>query len=233
MKKSIKITAMVTMSMLIFASGVVSASTVKKQIKAVLNKSTKFTLNGNNTTLKNDKGKKVYPIQYNDNYYVPVNSICNILRTPVVVNSKKNSITIGEREDKSLIDKEFTMTAGNSVFSTIQRTTDKSHLTLGNVVFNKGIIYNIDEHVVDKDLTVTINGKYSKLSFSAFGDNSTPLTLSVVDGDRDVELASMQISNRSVSSLKDIPIGGIKKIIFRPEKNDNASKLTIGDPIVK
>lgn len=69
-----------------------------QEIKAYLNPSIKFKMNGQPVQLKNGSGAVVAPISYKDTTYLPVRSVSDLLGVTVKFDAATNTISLGSRQ---------------------------------------------------------------------------------------------------------------------------------------
>jgi hypothetical protein len=77
-------------------AGVVAGANLQ-EIKAFLNPSMKFKLNGQPVQLKNSSGAVVAPITYNNTTYLPVRAVSDLLGVAVKFDPAANTILLGEQ----------------------------------------------------------------------------------------------------------------------------------------
>ncbi|WP_310833050.1 stalk domain-containing protein [Paenibacillus pedocola] len=77
-------------------AGVVAGANLQ-EIKAFLNPSIKFKLNGQPVQLKNSSGAVVAPITYNNTTYLPVRAVSDLLGVAVKFDPTANTIFLGEQ----------------------------------------------------------------------------------------------------------------------------------------
>ncbi|MFD1907366.1 stalk domain-containing protein [Paenibacillus rhizoplanae] len=68
-----------------------------QEIKAFLNPSIKFKMNGQPVQLKNGSGAVIAPISYKDTTYLPVRSVSDLLGVTVKFDAATNTISLGEQ----------------------------------------------------------------------------------------------------------------------------------------
>jgi len=91
------IVLLAAVSVLSMSTGAIAASTVTP-IKAFLDGTLKFKVDGADWTPRDGAGKEALPITYEGTTYLPVRAVSNLFKTPIKYDGKTKTILIGEAE---------------------------------------------------------------------------------------------------------------------------------------
>ncbi len=200
------------------------AASSNKDIKAVLNQGIKIKSGGVVQQMKDSNGKELYPISYNGNTYVPVNSICKMLDVPVRWDNSLQTLFVGAevQQPKSILK----FKSKTSDYSS--KVTDKGSLTIvgedgAETKFNDGIYYDVWNSAVSASINsayqASIGGTYSSLSFEAYatpkkGSEAKGFKLYVYNVDTEEKLCTIQVDAGKIKTVEDIDITGVKTLGF-------------------
>lgn len=199
--------------LLVSTSAGVYAGTKLQQIKAYLDPSMKFKVDGKPFQPQNDKGAVLAPISYNGSTYLPVRAISNALGVAVEYDGKTNTVLLGEK------------IAGIPIadsFGSDNRTKDPD-LTNYNGKDYKDVFFNNLSGNRSSSFILYPKGKYQKLylQVAAIGED---IERFFVQDDRDD--SKLEIDTIAVSEgLKtfEINISGVDELFVYADVKDGGS----------
>lgn len=203
-----------------------AASNGLQAIQAYLNQNITIKYNGETQTLLDAGGNRVYPITYNNTTYLPVRAISNLLGVEVGWDQATQSVLLGKQETRKDLIAGFTpytefVNKAEPYYSTgaVQfiQSADKQSKAIGGVTVDHWfLLYNrYATGAASPDGTVTcsfnLDGKYSKLTFQAYSDKDTTLT---VYGDSQSVLGQYKLKGGEVPQSFTVNLANAKQLSF-------------------
>ena len=198
---------------LISTSAGVYAGSNLQEIKAFLNPSIKFQVNGKPFQPQNEKGAVLAPISYNGSTYLPLRAISTALGVAVEYNTQTNTIFLGEKG------------VGVSIadgFDSSFRTKDPD-LTKYQDKDYKDVFFNNATGSRSSGFILSPKGKYQKLylQVAAVGKDIDDFFVQDNESDAKLEIDSIHVSE----GLKtfEIDISGVETLYVHAEIEDGGS----------
>ncbi|TYP79814.1 stalk domain-containing protein [Paenibacillus methanolicus] len=200
---------------LLSASAGVYAGNNLQQIKAFLDPSMKFLVNGKPFQPQNDKGAALAPISYNGSTYLPVRAISNALGVSIEYNGATNTVILGEK----LAGVPIADSYGNSGS---QRTKDPQSTSYNGKDY-KDVHFNNLKGARSDGFMLYPKGKYQKLVLqtAAIGEDIEEFFVS--DSDSDVRLKSDSIAVADGLKTYEIDISGYESLFVHAKIKDGGS----------
>lgn len=201
-----------------------SAADTIKEIKAYLDYGITVKYNGETQTLKDASGSTVYPITYNGTTYLPVRAVSNMLGLAVDWDQATKTVLLGEPKGGTNLLENFEpyttyqsrsypeMNHGPVFF---QNATNPANIG-GETVSSWLWLWNITTYRVTypDDLVASFNvgGKYATLTFKAYSDTDTTLT---VMGDNDSVLGEFSLKGGQVPQTFTVDLRSTTQLTFQ------------------
>jgi hypothetical protein len=211
MKKKFIVTGAAAIFLISTSVGIYAGSNLQ-QIKAFLNPSMKFQVNGKPFQPQNDKGAVLAPISYNGSTYLPVRAISKALGVAIEYNNQSNTIFLGEKGVGVSIAEGF---GGNF------RTKDPQ-LTSYNGKDYKDVFFNNATGSRSSGFTLYPKGKYQKLYIQVAAVEKDIESFFVQDQD-DVKLKIDTIDVTEGLKTFEIDISGVESLYVHSELKEGGS----------
>lgn len=237
MKKYNKILILL-ITLVIFSTVIVGiyADTDIKAVAATIADYT-FKHKGKEVELFNKTNKKaLQPLNYNNELYVPIQSIVDLLNIPVKHDEKNKVIEIGQRDGRgdSLLDIPETSSSDVRYFL---KTIDEDALTLNKETFEFGLVLLKPRKNASYSKTFALNKQYERLDFSSLISQTSKkenVEIKFVDVDRKIVLSIIDVSmDRKIEDYS-IKVLGVDRLQITIETGDREiSKYIMGDIFLK
>lgn len=194
------------------SAGVYAGSNLQ-QIKAYLNLSMKFQVNGKPFQPQNDKGAVMAPISYNGSTYLPVRAMSKALGVAIEYDNKTNTIFLGEKG------------VGVSIadgFDSNFRTKDPQ-LTSYNGKDYKDVFFNNADGNRSSGFMLYPKGKYQKLYLQVAAVGKDIEEFFVQDSDTDAKLEIDTIDVAEGLKTFEIDISGVETLFVHSNLKDGGS----------
>ncbi|WP_036674245.1 stalk domain-containing protein [Paenibacillus sp. HGF5] len=179
----------------------VGAAPALEKISANLNWGIKYEVNGEDWVPKDQSGKKLATITYNNSNYIPVKAISEALGSVVEYDSKNQKIIIGEKPDTTIITKE-----GIKINSTSFTTRDKQYTEHNGKDYGSGIVMR-EINNSEKTIILEPKGKYKVLDLSLLPINiRNDISVTIYNGKtkiKELMLSPKDIGQHIVIDIKD------------------------------
>lgn len=201
-----------------------NAAGTLKEISAYLNYGITVKYNGETQALKDASGSTVYPITYNGTTYLPVRAVSNMLGIAVDWDQATQTVLLGESAGGTNLLENFVpytkyqadlypdMNYGPVFF----QNADKSRSIGGETVSSWLCLWNIDTYraTYPDDLIASFNlgGKYTTLTFKAYSDEDTTLT---VMGDNGSVLGDFSLKGGQIPQTFTIDLHSTTQLTFQ------------------
>lgn len=215
MKKKVSIFVLVLGMTASFVVGTAAANGLQ-EIKAYLNTSITFKLEGEEQVLTDATGVRTYPISYNNTTYLPVRSIAELLGIDVGWDQATASVLLGKSKGVDLIDTYKAYSLDEfcwQVQSADKRTEEISGVTCSDWLRWEMGAWNKGERAISFNLL----GKHDTLTFSYYADND--LTLKVL-GDNGFVLGEFPITGKAVAKTVTLPLMKTNELTFLAVMDD-------------
>lgn len=213
-KKSVLTLALVLVLMFSFAAGAAAAGTLQ-EISAYLNSGITIRYNGEVQTMKDASGNRVYPITYNGTTYLPVRAVSDMLGIGVDWDQATQTVSLGEKPDGTdLINTFKPYTAYNGFHTTnFYQTANNKYKSIGGINVDHWIAMESDTSNPEQEYICSFNlgGKYDTLTFQAYSDKDTTLT---VKGDNDSVLAEFNLIGGQTPQTFTVNLLGTTQLTF-------------------
>lgn len=199
MKKGARFTTLAVALALVcgLVIGAAASNGAAQLIQAYLTPGRSVKYEGEVQIMKDEKGNVLYPISYNGSTYLPIRAIAGLLDVPVKWDGDTQTVLLGAPVGGvDLIEtyKPYTSYAANTashISNQFFQNKDRTTINAGGVEISHwiGFCYNGWNH---QEITTSFNigGKYSTLTFKAYANADTTLT---VKGDNDQVLGEYQL----------------------------------------
>lgn len=193
-------------------SGAYAAANVQT-IKAFLNPSIKFNVDGQPVQLKNSSGAVVAPITYNNTTYLPVRAVSDLLGVTVNFDAASNTISLGEQ------------TAGVSIaagFDSMYRTKDPDKTVYLDKDY-KDVYFDNASGARGSSFMLYPNNKYQKLylQVAAIGGDIEDFT--IMDSVTNTVLKRQNITAEQGLITIEANIAGVSEIYVSGDVEDGES----------
>lgn len=202
-----------------------SASSTLQEIQAYLNYGITVKYNGEEQTIMDASGNRLYPITYNNTTYVPLRALSNIFGVAVDWDQATQTVLLGSQERTDLIAsfKPYTsfVNKAEPYYSSgaVQfiQSTDKLKKEIGGITVDHWFtLYNryaTGEPYPTGTVTCSFNleGKYNTLSFQAYSDKDTTLT---VYGDNENILGQYKVKGGEVPQTYTVNLVHTRQLSF-------------------
>jgi hypothetical protein len=191
----------------------VYAGTNLQQIKAYLNPSLKFKVDGVPAQLTNEKGAVVSPITYNNTTYLPIRAVSGLLGVTVNYEASTGTVHLGEQsEGISIADG----------FDSQYRTKDPDKTVYKDKDY-KDVFFNNSEGNRSSSFMLYPNKKYQKLylQVAAIGKDIEQFTIK--DSDADKELRQVNVSAADGLTTVEVDISGVGTLYIYGDVKDGSS----------
>ncbi|WP_433945112.1 stalk domain-containing protein [Paenibacillus sp. SN-8-1] len=207
------ITAGAAAALLMSTSAGVYAGANLQQIKAFLDPSIKFQVNGKPFQPQNDKGAALAPITYNGSTYLPVRAISNALGVAIDYNGQSNTIFLGEKlEGVPIAD-----SAGGDF-----RTKDPQ-LTTYNGKDYKYVYFDNAPSRRASGFMLYPKGKYQKLYLQTAAVGKDIEEFFVSDSDTDAKLKIDKINVADGLKTYEIDISGVQSLFVHADLEEGGN----------
>jgi Copper amine oxidase N-terminal domain. len=199
--------------LLVSTSAGVYAGTKLQQIKAYLDPSMKFKVDGKPFQPQNDKGAALAPISYNNSTYLPVRAISKALGVAIEYDSKTNTILLGEK------------VAGIPIadsFSSNDRTKDPE-LTNYNGKDYKDVFFNNHSGNRSSSFMLYPKGKYQKLYLQVAAIGKDIERFFVQDSDTYIDLEIDKVAVEDGLKTFEVNISGVNTLYVYADVKDGGS----------
>ncbi|WP_054956996.1 stalk domain-containing protein [Paenibacillus dakarensis] len=201
MKKKAAI-ALTSLAMLgCLGTGVYAGSNLQ-EIKAYLNPSIKFKVDGQPVQLKNSSGAVITPISYNNTTYLPVRAISDVLGVTVNFDGKTNTIQLGEQTEG------VSIAAG---FDSLYHTKDPK-MTIYNGKDYKDVFFDNGSGTRGSSFMLYPKGKYQKLYLQVAAIGSDIEDFYIQDSDTDTVLKKQNILVEDGLVTVEVNIAGVQSL---------------------
>ncbi|KGE19376.1 stalk domain-containing protein [Paenibacillus wynnii] len=191
---------------LVSSSAGVYAGSNLQPIKAFLNTTMKFQVNGKPFQLQNDKGAVMAPISYNGSTYLPVRAVSKALGVAIDFNSQSNTIFLGEKGEGVSIAEGF-----DSSF----RTKDPQLTSYAGKDY-KDVFFNNASGSRSSGFMLYPKGKYQKLYIQVAAVGKDIETFFVQDQD-DVKLEIDSINVSEGLKTFEIELNGAESLFVHSD----------------
>lgn len=210
--------------------GNIGASSVNKEIKALLNATLKIKVNGSDFIPAAEDGSRLYPISYNGRTYLPVQSIAKALSVAVSYDAASQTIYIGERDRIPMEGKDYVKNY------TSQFSSDKSQLLINGKQYSWGIVYTGTEGYYEYSGFIYPNGKYQRFGGVACMEDLDKSTEEVIIKIRENNYEGRVLKEITIKKGESIPfeidIAGIKTLYIQNLVTDRVPKNTKPDQMI-
>ncbi len=193
-------------------TGVYAGSNLK-EIKAYLNTGMKFKVDGQPVQLTNSSGAVITPITYDNNTYLPVRAVSNLLGVNVNFDGKTNTIELGEQTEGVSIAKGF-----DSGYH-----TKDPNMTVYNGEDYKDVFFDNGSGARGSSFMLYPEGKYQKLyiQVAAIGEDLKEFTIQ--DSDTDTVLKQQDVRVEDGLVTIEANIAGVKSLYVRGDAQRGGS----------
>ncbi|MFB9326454.1 stalk domain-containing protein [Paenibacillus aurantiacus] len=199
---------------LLSASAGVYAGSNLQQIKAFLDPSMKFLVNGKPFQPQNDKGAALAPISYNGSTYLPVRAISNALGVNIEYNGATNTIILGEKLAGIPI--------ADSYGSSGQRTKDPQSTSYNGKDY-KDVHFNNLSGARSDGFSLYPKGKYQKIVIQVAAIGKDIEEFFVSDAETDIKLKTDTIAVSEGLKTYEIDISGVERLYIHSDLEDGGS----------
>lgn len=173
-----------------------------QEIKAFLNPSIKFKMNGQPVQLKNGSGAVIAPISYKDTTYLPVRSVSDLLGVTVKFDAATNTISLGEQTAGVLIATGFdNMYHTKDPGKTVYKDKDYKDVFFDDASSDRGSSFMLQP---DK--------KYQKLYLQIAAIGGEIKDFSIQDADTNTVLKKQTIDPASGLTTIEVDIAGVSSL---------------------
>ncbi|KAA9008572.1 hypothetical protein F4V43_00095 [Paenibacillus spiritus] len=184
-----------------------------KPIKAFLNPSMKFQVNGQPFQPQNDNGAVLAPIVYNNTTYLPVRSMSKALGVAIDYNQQTNTIYLGEKAEGVSV-------AGT--FSGDFRTKDPQLTTYGDKDY-KDVFFNNSSGTRGASFMLYPKGKYTKLYLQVAAVGKDVEEIFVQDADTDIKLKIGTVAVSEGIKTFEVDISGVNDLFVHADVKSGGS----------
>ncbi|MEK5032812.1 stalk domain-containing protein [Paenibacillus sp. FSL R7-0302] len=173
-----------------------------QEIKAFLNPSIKFKMNGQPVQLKNGSGAVIAPISYKDTTYLPVRSVSDLLGVTVKFDAATNTISLGEQ------------TAGVSIatgFDNMYHTKDPGKTVYKDKDY-KDVFFDDASSDRGSSFMLQPDKKYQKLYLQIAAIGGEIKDFSIQDADTNTVLKKQTIDPASGLTTIEVDIAGVSSL---------------------
>ncbi|MDO7907945.1 stalk domain-containing protein [Paenibacillus sp. JX-17] len=212
MKKKWIAAGAAALTLLSTSAGVYAGSSLQ-QIKAFLDPTMKFQVNGQPFQPQNDKGAVLVPITYQGTTYLPVRAISKALGVNVDFNNKTNTVFLGEKGD------------GVSIAGSINgdfRTKDPQLTTYNGKDF-KDVFFNNASGRRSSGFMLYPKGKYQTLYLQVAAVGKDIENIFVQDSDTDVKLKIGTVDVAEGLKTFEVDISGVQSLYIHADLQDHGS----------
>ncbi|CAM3476272.1 stalk domain-containing protein [Marinicrinis lubricantis] len=205
-KKAVMFISAAAMSVGLIAGA--TAAPVLEDIKAQLNWSTQFKVDGKAWTPEDAEGNKLAPIVYDHTTYLPVRAVSEALDTAVKWDPETQTVILGEDTKQVQIMNEKYKLNNTSVMA----TKDKQYTVQDGTDYASGfVIENIDS--VRKSVTLQPSGQYQKVNLTIYSldQPEKEVDVKIID-DQDAVLKHVKLNSSEPSATFELEIGGAQEI---------------------
>lgn len=212
MKNKVTVALIASAMLGCLGTGVYAGSNLQ-EIKAYLNPGIKFKVDGQPVQLTNSSGAVITPIIYDNNTYLPVRSISNLLGVTVNFDGKSNTIELGEQTEGVSIAKGF---------DSSYHTKDPK-VTIYNGKDYKDVFFDNGSGSRGSSFMLYPEGKYQKLyiQVAAIGEDLKDFT--VQDSDTDTVLKQQDVRVEDGLVTIEVDISGVKALYVRGDAQRGGS----------
>lgn len=196
-----------------------------------------FKYKGKEVTLTSTTSKKtMQPLKYNNEIYVPVGSIADLLKVAVRHDESNKIIELGAADSRghSLLDVEET---GSNDIKYFIKTVDPDVLTIGKTSFDFGLALLNPRKNTSYSRTFTLGKQYERLNFSSIVSSTTKkenVEVKFIDVDRKMVLSIIDVSSDKTVQEYSVKVTGVNKLQMTVQTGDREiSKYIMGDIYLK
>ncbi|WP_322904711.1 hypothetical protein [Paenibacillus campi] len=211
------------------------AATGLQPIRAYLNSTLSFKVNGTAAQLTDSSGKAVLPITYNGTTYLPVRAVGQLMDIPVNYDSANASISIGNGSTTggtgggsstttpSSSKQSLSELGSSAMESSALRTKDPAQTVYKGKDYKE--VYRNDQPGSYRDFQVMTDNKYSTLhlEMAVLSGNQK---ITIYDGDRTV-LKTVSLSADAGMTGVDVDVKGVKAVFVESTDYDPGSVLFV------
>lgn len=212
MKNKVTVALIASAMLGCLGTGVYAGSNLQ-EIKAYLNPGIKFKVDGQPVQLTNSSGAVITPIVYDNNTYLPVRSISNLLGVTVNFDGKSNTVELGEQTEGVSIAKGFDAS---------YHTKDPK-VTIYNGKDYKDVFFDNGSGTRGSSFMLYPEGKYQKLyiQVAAIGEDLKDFT--VQDSDTDTVLKQQDVRVEDGLVTIEVDISGVRALYVRGDAQRGGS----------
>lgn len=213
------------------------ADTDIKAVAASIADNYKFKYKGKEVNLISKTNKKtLQPLNYNNNIYVPVQSIADLLNISVKHDEENKIVEIGQKDGKGDSLLVLPETGSNDVRYFL-KTIDSNALTLNKETFDFGLVLLKPRKNSSYSRTFTLDKQYERLNFSSIISGVTKkenVEVKFVDVDRKIVLSIVDVSADKVVQDYSVNVLGVDKLQIIVNTGDREiTKYIMGDIYLK
>ncbi|WP_405111720.1 stalk domain-containing protein [Paenibacillus sp. FSL K6-1217] len=184
-----------------------------QEIKAYLNPSIKFKMNGQPVQLKNGSGAVIAPISYKDTTYLPVRSVSDLLGVTVKFDAATNTISLGEQ------------TAGVPIatgFDNMYHTKDPGKTVYKDKDY-KDVFFDNGSGDRGSSFMLEPNKKYQKLYLQVAAIGGEIKDFEVQDSDTNTVLKTQTIDPANGLTTIEVDIAGVRSLYVNGDVKDGTT----------
>lgn len=196
-----------------------------------------FKYKGKEIELVNRSNKrKLQPINYNNDLYVPIQSIADLLNVPVRYDDENKAVEIGQKDSRGVSLLDLPETSSNDVRYFL-KTIDEETLTLNKESFDFGLALIKPRKKTTYSRIFTLDKQYERINFSSIISSATKsdnTVLKFVDVDRKIVLSIIDVGVDKTAQNYSVKVLGVNKLQIIIEVGDrNIAKYIMGDIYLK